>query len=68
MKTPVLISTLRCPLCAHEEALEMPTDACVYMHECTGCRALLRPKKDDCCVFCSYGTVRCPPEQLRIPD
>jgi hypothetical protein len=23
----------------------------------------LRPKQGDCCVFCSYGTVPCPPVQ-----
>ena len=23
----------------------------------------LKPKKGDCCVFCSYGTVKCPPIQ-----
>ena len=25
--------------------------------------APLRPKPGDCCVFCSYGTVKCPPIQ-----
>jgi hypothetical protein len=24
---------------------------------------MLRPKKGDCCVFCSYGSVLCPPIQ-----
>ncbi|WP_327036906.1 GDCCVxC domain-containing (seleno)protein [Methylomarinum vadi] len=23
----------------------------------------MKPKKGDCCVFCSYGTVPCPPIQ-----
>jgi hypothetical protein len=41
----------------------MPTDACQYFYECTGCGTLLRPKKGDCCVFCSYGSVPCPPIQ-----
>jgi hypothetical protein len=30
----------------------MPTDACIYFHQCTGCGTTLRPKPDDCCVFC----------------
>jgi hypothetical protein len=30
---------------------------------CAGCGALLRPKPGDCCVFCSYGSVPCPPIQ-----
>ena len=25
--------------------------------------AHLRPRSGDCCVFCSYGTVKCPPIQ-----
>ena len=41
----------------------MPTDACLFFHECAGCHALLRPKPGDCCVFCSYGSVACPPVQ-----
>ena len=57
-----LTSVLRCPECSFEEALEMPTDACVYFHRCGGCGVLLKPKAGDCCVFCSYGSVPCPPK------
>jgi hypothetical protein len=42
----------------------MPTDACQFIYECEGCRVLLRPKKGDRCVFCSYGSLPCPPIQL----
>lgn len=41
----------------------MPTTACLFFHQCTGCGNLLRPKDGDCCVFCSYGSVPCPPVQ-----
>ena len=41
----------------------MPTDACQFFYDCRGCGALLRPKPGDCCVFCSYGSVPCPPIQ-----
>ncbi|HQS65548.1 MAG TPA: GDCCVxC domain-containing (seleno)protein, partial [Acidovorax defluvii] len=27
------------------------------------CHTVLSPKTGDCCVFCSYGTVPCPPIQ-----
>lgn len=56
-------SVLSCPSCGHAETLTMPTDACVYFHECAACHSLLRPKAGDCCVFCSYGSVPCPPIQ-----
>ncbi|WP_339879956.1 GDCCVxC domain-containing (seleno)protein, partial [uncultured Algoriphagus sp.] len=26
-----------------------------------------KPKKGDCCVYCSYGTVPCPPIQENKP-
>src|ERR1017187_5142904 len=41
----------------------MPVDACLYFYECTRCAVLLKPKAGDCCIFCSYGTVKCPPKQ-----
>lgn len=62
---PILESTLTCPLCGKAEMLTMPTDACLFFHECSGCHALLKPKPGDCCVFCSYGDVPCPPVQLQ---
>ncbi len=62
--TPILISTIRCPLCGHEREETMPTDACQWFYDCQGCGAVLRPKQGDCCVFCSYGDVPCPPIQV----
>jgi hypothetical protein len=41
----------------------MPTDACRFSHVCEGCGATLKPLPGDCCVFCSYGSVPCPPVQ-----
>src|SRR6185312_9837000 len=43
----------------------MPTDACQYFYDCKGCGALLKPLPGDCCVFCSYGSVPCPPVLCR---
>lgn len=41
----------------------MPTDACQYFYDCRHCGAVLRPLKGDCCVFCSYADMPCPPIQ-----
>ena len=41
----------------------MPTDACQWFYECENCKTVLRPEAGDCCVFCSYGTNKCPPIQ-----
>jgi hypothetical protein len=59
----VLGSTIACPRCGFEKEETMPTDACLFFYQCTSCKALLRPEPGDCCVFCSYGTVSCPPKQ-----
>jgi hypothetical protein len=56
-------STITCPECGHAATETMPTDACQFFYDCTGCGVVLRPKAGDCCVFCSYGTVACPPIQ-----
>lgn len=61
--SPETHSTLTCPDCGHAELLEMPTDACQWFHTCTACATVLRPKPGDCCVFCSWGDVPCPPVQ-----
>jgi hypothetical protein len=57
------ISTLICPACAFRETLTMPEDACVIRHACASCGAEIQAKPGDCCVFCSYGDVACPPKQ-----
>ncbi|MBL8616290.1 MAG: MerC domain-containing protein [Deltaproteobacteria bacterium] len=56
-------STITCPSCGHQRTETMPTDSCLVFYECTACKAMLRPKPGDCCVFCTYGTVKCPPKQ-----
>lgn len=56
-------STITCPQCGHKKTEIMPTDACQWYYECEQCHALLRPQPGDCCVFCSYGDVKCPPIQ-----
>ena len=56
-------STLTCPVCGFRKDESMPTDACVFFYECSKCKTMLRPMKGDCCVFCSYGTVKCPSRQ-----
>src|SRR5438270_9668749 len=58
-----LISTLICPQCGEASTETMPTDACQYFYDCPHCAAFLKPLAGDCCVFCSYGDVPCPPIQ-----
>ncbi|HEY1045857.1 MAG TPA: GDCCVxC domain-containing (seleno)protein [Bacteroidia bacterium] len=59
----ILESVITCPECGHCKRETMPTDACQYFYECEGCGKVLKPKNGDCCVYCSYGSVKCPPIQ-----
>lgn len=59
----ILETRISCPSCGHQQLEEMPQNACVHFYECRGCGRLLRPRPGDCCVFCSYGSVKCPPRQ-----
>ena len=61
----ILESALTCPQCGHVKEEAMATDACQWFYECENCKAVLRPKAGDCCVFCSYGTNKCPPMQAQ---
>ena len=56
-------SVITCPKCRLETLETMPADACQFFYECGGCGEVLQPKSGDCCVFCSYGSVPCPPIQ-----
>src|SRR6267142_1613471 len=58
-----LESTLTCPNCGHQSVEAMSTDACQFFYDCKGCGERLKPLAGDCCVFCSYGSVPCPPIQ-----
>ncbi|TLX76965.1 hypothetical protein E9993_04580 [Labilibacter sediminis] len=63
MKLTVQESTITCPECGHQKNEVMPTDSCLFFYECKNCHVIIKPQKGDCCVFCSYGSVKCPPQQ-----
>lgn len=56
-------STITCPDCGHRATDTMPTDFCQYFYDCSGCGSVLKAKPGDCCVYCSYADVPCPPVQ-----
>ena len=60
----ILQSNITCPKCGSQKEETMPTNACQYFYECNSCKRIIKPMGNDCCVFCSYGTVDCPPIQL----
>lgn len=64
---PVLESEIKCPRCGFVAIEVMPVDACQYLYDCKQCGLEMKPRPGDCCVFCSYGSVPCPPVQISTP-
>jgi hypothetical protein len=58
-----LKSEIACPQCGHKSVETMAENACLHFYECGNCGVLLKPLEGDCCVFCSFGTIPCPPIQ-----
>jgi hypothetical protein len=61
---PILESEIVCRGCGFIALEVMPVDACQYVYQCKRCGLELKPLPGDCCVFCSYGSVPCPPVQV----
>jgi len=59
-----LQSLVTCPVCGHQKTDTMPTESCQIVYYCERCGTVLRPLSGDCCIFCSYGDVPCPPIQI----
>lgn len=62
-KAIITESVITCPYCGTEKLEQMPLNACHWSYDCQACGRTLKPKIGDCCVFCSYGSVPCPPIQ-----
>ena len=60
MNEIILNTTITCPSCGHAGTEVMQEDQCAFFYECVSCHERLKPKVGDCCVFCSYGSVKCP--------
>ncbi len=58
-----MTSTLTCPVCGKQTTEIMADDSCLFFYVCPHCAVRLRPRPGDCCVFCSYGDLPCPPKQ-----
>lgn len=58
-------SIVTCPTCREQHVEVMPAFSCLLAYPCPSCGEVLRPAAGDCCVFCTYGSVPCPPIQVR---
>lgn len=53
------LSTITCPKCGHRSTEVLHADRCIMEYTCKNCHAPIHHKVGDCCVFCSYGDVKC---------
>jgi len=56
-------SEITCPSCDHKKTETLPTDVCTIKYTCENCQTELTPNVGDCCVYCTYGTHKCPSMQ-----
>jgi hypothetical protein len=57
-------SEITCPECGYKKMEILPTDVCLIKYTCDSCTSVSYSKDGDCCVFCSYGTHKCPSKQV----
>jgi len=58
-----VVSRITCPDCKYSKTEILPTEVCLIKYTCQNCKKDLYPKEGDCCVFCTYGDVKCPSKQ-----
>ena len=63
-----LLAKITCPFCGFVAEVKMPENACVYFYTCTNCGKMIKPKRGDDCVFCSYADTQCPDQQKGIEE
>lgn len=55
---------LTCPVCGFKRTAAIPTPASSYRFACSRCHTVNLPREGDDCVFCSYGSIKCPAKQM----
>ena len=56
---------LTCPVCKNRTQEFMVSESLKLVFQCPACLTWLSPKKNDHCIYDSYGSVNCPPIQIK---
>lgn len=59
-----MVTLIICNDCQHAFVTEMPLIEEVHQIVCIHCESVMTTNKDQCCVYCSYGSEKCPKMQL----
>ncbi len=60
----IIDSILTCPNCNHKFQEQMPENTYQSSFRCAECKEVIKTKKGECCVYCSYGDYPCPQAQI----
>ena len=60
-----LWSVMTCPNCGCSKLEAIPKNEEKLSYTCAECKTVLEPAGWECCVYCSYGSVRCAKAQSR---
>jgi len=56
---------LTCPECLSHQKAEMISMEVSKIFECETCKEIIQANEDACCIYCQYGEVKCPSEQVK---
>ncbi len=56
---------LICPECGEKQKVEMSSSENTLIFECCSCKEIIQTTEDECCVYCQYGEVKCPSQQVK---
>lgn len=59
----LLRSIVQCPHCGFKVTERMPQGKKVRHFQCPACAQVLTADEQQCCIFCRYGSVKCPAAQ-----
>jgi hypothetical protein len=57
---------ITCPVCSTKVQEVMSSEAPKRKYHCPRCLTWLSPKPGDHCIYDSYGSVKCPPIQIKM--
>ncbi len=58
-------NTLDCPKCGNKQKVEMLSLESPHYYQCDSCHEVIQSTNGKCCVYCQYGEVKCPIEQVK---
>jgi anaerobic selenocysteine-containing dehydrogenase len=58
-------AVITCPVCKTQETVTMPPESPLRRYHCPVCLTWLSPKKNDHCIFESYGNTACAALQIK---